>query len=478
MFVDPRTAKVTITHLDAQAARKGLPFWADHQEILYQVKLAGLGLTPDDVLGDAVNFDLAPLFSPLLEDFLATGKILGTQVVDPDKVFVTVRGNRDLRPVAEHCMTVGLPGRLRDIRASFASAFNDKNPRPFDVYAEGLNECIRANAEMFRIDRPPGDLKVWTALENPEERDDNTESVPPPGATAALEAPVAESAPSEEILRALAQNPLLLPRRNEVLLDTRTVEQVVQGVPVTAQIYTFLSFKVAGDRLKILARAIGDLSDFQNKIGPLIDTIPLPTDNCSHFGLDNVVARIWGKQITIDGSEATLKLSGDVEIWTCVKNPVPCTRIVWEERNVLGAIIRIPRTEFFDCNPPIKNRNLTQPFDATLPFRLRVVDSGSFAVQLGEPTINLGGALGGVTQGILNIAGVDVNAKVKEALEAAVHPDVLKQNLPDFLLKYNPTLTRAELLSNSGALAVTLEVEALLDVQQLGELVRDLRNRG
>jgi hypothetical protein len=209
--------------------------------------------------------------------------------------------------------------------------------------------------------------------------------------------------------------------------------------------------------------------NLQNKIGPLIDTIPLPTDNCSHFGLDNIVARIWGKQITVGDSGAILKLNGNVEVWTCVKNPVPCTRI---ERDGI-----FPRVVFFDCNPPIKNRNLSQSFEALLPFSVEVVPPQSFGLKLGTPSIDLGGPLGDVTEGILRIAGVDINAEARKALERAVSPGSLTQTLPDFLTPYNPTLTRAELLSNSGSLALTLEAQATLTVAQFAELLTLLANR-
>lgn len=481
VFVHPRTAKVTVASKDTDIAKRKLPFWAKDQEILFHVKLAELGLSPDDIFGDAINFKLAPLFKPILADFLKTGKILGTPIVNPDDTFVVVRGNKALQNVATHCMTQEIADRLRDVRASFASWFNDRNPRPFDIFVHGLNTAIQANASNpdFGLTAIPlEDLRAWVSL------DDLSPDVPPTGETEALAVAAvpalvvadAGTAISEESLRAMAQDALLLPRPDEVLLDTRSVEQTVQGVPIKAEVYTFLSIGILDDKVKLHARAIADLSDFQNKIGALVDTIPLPTDNCSHFGLDNVVARIWGKQITVSGNVATLKLNGDVEVWTCLKNPIPCTRTVFDEVNVFGGKIRIPRIETFDCNPPIKNRNLSQPFDATLPFSVAVVDSDTFAIKLGDPDVNLGGALGGVTEGILKIAGVDVNAKVKEALDQAVNPEVLKQNLPEFLLKYNPTLTRAELLSNSGALALTLEADALLDAQALGELIQEFAN--
>lgn len=479
LFVDPRTAQVRVLDKDDKVARREVPVWAQHQEILFQARLVDLKITADDILGGVVNFGLAPLFKPFLNQFLATGKILDTQVVDPDESFVVVRGNKKLREVAQICMTEGWPDRLRDLRASFAAFLDFRHPRPFDVFVEGLNESIRAKAPELNVELAPEDQRVWVSLDDLSEE---TPAVEAPTeerravASPSTEAPAVEVM-EEDTLRTMAQDAIFHPRQDEALIETRIIEQVVQGVPLQAQLYTFVSLQPVDSSIRINARAVADLSDLQNKIGPLIDTFPLPADNCSHFGVDNIVARIWGKQITVNGNGAILKLNGDVEVWTCVKNPIPCSRLEWEEQNVLGARIRLPRTVFFDCNPPIKTRNFTQPFEATLPFSVEVADPQSFSVKLGDPAVNLGGALGGVTEGILRIAGVDINAEAKKALDRAINPGALTQTLPDFLTLFNPTLTRAELLSNSGALALTLEAQATLTIVQLAELLTTLANR-
>jgi len=476
--IDPAIPVVTLKDSVTDIANQEAPVWAQDQDLLFEASIPSLNLSPDDILGDAVNLgSLALLLRPFLVEFLKTGKILGSKVADPDKTFVTVRGNKALKSAVEICMTQGREDRIRDLKASIAAAFK-RAPNPFEVFDEGLNACLRATALSQGISFKPEDIRIWTALEDRSRDTSATEASanegPAPELAADALAVRAVEIPSIQDLTAMAQDAVLLPRPDEVLLDSTLSEQVVQGVPIAARIYTFFSIKPVDDHVQIHARAIADLSDLQNKIGALIDTIPLPTDNCSHFGLDNVVARIWGKQITVNGDVATLKLNGDVDVWTCAKNPVPCSRIEFDERNVFGQTIRIPRLVFFDCNPPIKNRNLNQPFEATLPFTVGLVDPHTYALKLGDPDVNLGGALGGVTEGILKIAGVDVNAKVKEALDRALSPEALKQKLPEFLLQYDPTLTRAELLSNSGALALSLEMEALLDAKQLGELIQML----
>lgn len=261
---------------------------------------------------------------------------------------------------------------------------------------------------------------------------------------------------------ATVSDPLFMPRPDELLLGPVTFSPVVQGVSLSVPVSVLLSLRpdgADGTQIRINARAFADLADLQHKIGALIDTIPLPQDNCQHFGVDNFVARIWGKQITIDGNLATLTLHGDIDNWTCAKNPVPCTK--FEGFNLI----------FFDCNPPIKNKNFNQPFDATLPFQVVVADPHTVELRLGNPAVTLGGTLGGVTQGILTIAGVNISAQAQQLLVGSVPPDLLRQTLPADLLSLNPAITRAELTSHSGDLALYAEVTASLDGKPIGEML-------
>lgn len=235
---------------------------------------------------------------------------------------------------------------------------------------------------------------------------------------------------------------LLQPRPDEVPIGPVSFAQTVRGVPLSASVSGFLSFLPTGSQIQVNARIIADLSDLQNKIGSLVDTIPLPTDKCAHVGLNNIVARIWGKELTIQGSVATLTLHGDVDSWTC------------------PAIFGGP--------------TVNQPFDATLPFSAVLADARTIAIQLGQPTVTLGGQFGSVTQGVLRIAGVDISAIAKEALDRLISPDLLRQTLPADLLQLNPVLTRAELMSNLGALALYVEMNASFDGTALGRLIRSL----
>jgi hypothetical protein len=238
---------------------------------------------------------------------------------------------------------------------------------------------------------------------------------------------------------------LFQPRPDELLLGPVSFTPVVQGVSLALPVSVFLSIRPAGDQVQINVRAFAGLADLQHKIGALVDTVPLPRDNCQHFGVNNFVASISGKELTIDGDVATLALQGEVEDWACVQLPFVS---------------------------PAKTILVTQPFDAALPFRVGLADPHTIAVQLGQPSIKLGGSLAGITQGILSIAGVDLSTKAQELLASSISPDLLRQTLPADLLPLSPVITRAELASHSGDLALYVEMNASIDGKVIGQLIR------
>lgn len=257
----------------------------------------------------------------------------------------------------------------------------------------------------------------------------------------------------------------------EIRLGPILYRQTVQNVALATPVSLFLSFpsQSLGGPPRLKVRVVADLSDLQAKIGPIIDTVALPTDNCNHFGTDNIVASLWSKKITID-SGAALKLNGDVDVWTCSKN-VPCTRV-----DLDGFI---PHLVTFDCNPPIKNRNINQPFDAVLPFRLALTGPRTVVLEIGAPSVTLGGSAGWAITKLFEISGIDVDNRVKAAFGAAVKPDLLSALLPAEIQRLNPMITQAGFVNSSGALAAEIELEAPIDAQFVAQIFRLLlQHRG
>ena len=228
-------------------------------------------------------------------------------------------------------------------------------------------------------------------------------------------------------------------RPGEVQAGPFSSPHTVQGVTFTTPTSVFATLDAKPNEVGLTARVIVDLSQVQGKIGNLIDTIKLPTNECDHNGLDNVVATIWGKELTVNGSVATLRLHGDVDVWAC---------------NFLG-----------------KTRLVNQPFDADLPFELAVVDSQTVALQLGTPAITLGGVGGKV----LTIANIDIDDRAKTLLEQAIGTQGLLSPLPAQLTNLNPTIDHAEFLINANQLAAEIDISTDLDAEGIGALLQALQ---
>jgi hypothetical protein len=228
-------------------------------------------------------------------------------------------------------------------------------------------------------------------------------------------------------------------RPGEVQAGPYNPPHTVQGVTFTSPTFVFATLDTQPNELGLTARVIIDLSQMQGKIGDLVDTIKLPTNECDHSGLDNVVARIWGKELTINGSVATLRLHGNVDVWAC---------------NFIG-----------------KTQLVNQPFDADLPFQLAVVDPETVALQLGTPAITLGGAAGQV----LTIANIDINDRAKTMLEQAIGTQGLLRPLPTELQNLHPAIKNAEFLNNANKLAAEIDISADLEAESIGTLLLALQ---
>src|SRR6185369_88461 len=259
------------------------------------------------------------------------------------------------------------------------------------------------------------------------------------------------------------QDILIQPPGEGIRLGPFPLAASVRGVSLALRSSVFLTLKDEQGKLALLSRVIVDLSDLQRKIGAIIDTVPLPADNCARFAADNIVPRIWGKQITVNGEVAIVRLNGDLDVWQCIKNPIPCSKVEWK-----GIV---PHVVTFDCNDPIKNK-INQSFDAEVAVHFVVSPPNAVSVMPGEPQVRLGGTLGSVMEQLLKIVGVDINARIKESLDRAISPDLLKVPLPAELQRLEPTFTRACFFNNAGTLAASLEMTAKLDADDLPGLVK------
>ena len=266
---------------------------------------------------------------------------------------------------------------------------------------------------------------------------------------------------------------------DELVVGPLTVSQNVQGVPVNVVSTTYLSLHTTNEGLNFRARVVADLRDLQSKIGSVIDTIPLPTNNCGSFSANNPVVTIWGKELKPEGSAAVLWLHGHVDVWDCRENPIPNSKLEWVNDGPFG--LSRPKIVTWPGSP-IKNKLAQQPFDVSEPVSLEKTSDTTIRLVLGKPDIKLGGQFVAITNGVLRLAGIDLNEKANAALQSAIDPTKLQVSVPPDYLKLNPIIESASFISLEGALAVettfSAKVPASIINDQLQTIIGSLRPKG
>jgi hypothetical protein len=180
--VDLQSGVLTPVGLQTDLANEEAPFFGSDQQILVEVSIAELNLSPDEILGDTLG-TLPAFLRPFLVEFLKSGTVLGATIADPAQTFVMVLGNVALKDLVVAGMA-DRPARIADLKASIAAAFR-RDPTPFKIFDEGLMTSMRALAESKGSPIPPDDIRIWTALH------DRSKDAPAaaPAAAAAVTAP-------------------------------------------------------------------------------------------------------------------------------------------------------------------------------------------------------------------------------------------------------------------------------------------------
>ena len=166
-------------------------------------------------------------------------------------------------------------------------------------------------------------------------------------------------------------------RADEVQIGPILYTQDVNGVPVTITASSFVDISTGSNQINIKARVVGDLYDLQQKIGAIVDTFNLPRDNCRSFSASNPVVSIPRKELLFKEGSAFFSVGGTVTVLDCRENPVPNSKVEWVMGNVFGVKTKVPKVVTWGGDP-IKNKVLTQPFDADLPVTL--VKNNDYAV--------------------------------------------------------------------------------------------------
>src|SRR5690242_13177256 len=79
---------------------------------------------------------------------------------------------------------------------------------------------------------------------------------------------------------------------SEVVVGPFTVPTDYAGIDLSVPVRAFLNVETAPEGISVSTRLQGDLGNLQSRIAGVIDTFPLPKDNCASYGT-NPVVNVW-----------------------------------------------------------------------------------------------------------------------------------------------------------------------------------------
>ena len=123
-----------------------------------------------------------------------------------------------------------------------------------------------------------------------------------------------------------------------------------------------------------------------------------------------------------------------------------------------------------------KNKDATQPFDASIPVRLVKQSKSTITVQVGQPNIKLEGQYVFLTNGILKIANVDINREAADALQSAIDPNKLKATISTELQKLNMAVQSAGFRDDGGHLIAEITLTANVSAADITNLLKEIQN--
>jgi hypothetical protein len=157
----------TVPNLRMESSQQDLwntkaPIPARDQGMLFKSAVTSLGLTARDLL---VGLNISPPWNVgaefIADDLLKTGMLFGKKIADPNQTYAMVWGNKALLPAVQSCMTDQATERREDFKKSMAAVFS-REPKPFEIFDEGLERCVRARMAGGSLKEE--DIQIWTAI--------------------------------------------------------------------------------------------------------------------------------------------------------------------------------------------------------------------------------------------------------------------------------------------------------------------------
>jgi hypothetical protein len=262
----------------------------------------------------------------------------------------------------------------------------------------------------------------------------------------------------------------------EFFVSDFSVTKSASGVPVEFAGKIYISADVNVTSLPIVhLHATVDLGDLQRKIPTIVGTVKLPSANCGSYSANNPVVSLSNSHLSLSNNEAVFHTDGSVAIWDCRENPIPCSEIQWQLKDVgLGIKTKIPVPHTWSCNPPIKNKIATQPFSIDMPFGIKTVTGGAVQLLPGEAKADISGQYVAITKAFIELFKVDLNAKLNDAIKSSLDPSTLTAQIPKEFLEAGLSFQDAKFVTvaSDGDLGLDVRADLALTTDTAKEMAR------
>jgi hypothetical protein len=247
----------------------------------------------------------------------------------------------------------------------------------------------------------------------------------------------------------------------------------VNGVPITVSATSWITVNSADNEITVSARIFADLVDLQKKFSSVVGTFKLPANSCANRSADNTspVVALKSSSLWPRGDQLVMFIRGHVDTWSCVDLPGK-SEIQWQKKKIGFINMKVP--VFRTWANVKKNKDNTQPFDASLPIELVKKDDATVALEVVKPDVKSAGRFAFVTNAILKLANVDMNKKAASALQSAIDPAKLKAALPKALQKLNMSVVSARFRDHGGHAIAEINLAAKIPVDSTTEEIQQI----
>ena len=161
LHVDPVSAALVLQGVDTETWKQDKPIYSQQQEPLYDEQVKNLPLGAIQAFGGTIDA------LTLIQELAAAAQLVGfSQIPDFNALHVAVWGNHAFRAFVQVCMVDKQADRISDLNTSIGSIFTSETP--FKSFDEKLSQCVFGEAAKQPGNAfTAGDVKVWTALEDP-----------------------------------------------------------------------------------------------------------------------------------------------------------------------------------------------------------------------------------------------------------------------------------------------------------------------